>query len=249
MEKRSQSKGFTTNLKKYWFQIILTGFLLLVLSRKDFSFQINLNNPDGLEVPTASAIDSKPKPKELLTQKDEKNVKSDNGSGILDRFGLSFIGGGNASKTKSEYGSVAETAVELYINRFAQVAISERKKYGVPSSIILANAIFHSFAGTRDLAQGAYNHFAISCSEDWSGDRKTYQNKCYRHYENAWTSFRDHSLFVTSGKYSDMVQLGQTDYKSWAKELEKRGFSEFDDLAKNLTIIIEKYNLEQLDLQ
>lgn len=249
MEKRSQSKGFTTYLKKYWFQIILTVFLLLVLSRKDFSFQVNLNNPGSMKEPNISVVESKQKPKELLTQKDEKVAKGDSSSGILDRFGLSFIGGGNASKTKSEYGSVAETVVEAYINRFAQVAISERKKYGVPSSIILANAIFHSFAGTRDLAQGAYNHFAISCSADWAGDRKTYQSKCYRNYENAWTSFRDHSLFVTSGKYSGLVQLGQTDYKSWAKELEKRGFSEFDDLEKNLRGIIEKYNLGQLDLQ
>ena len=209
-----------------------------------------MNNPDNVEEPSVEPLESNQKhKKELLTQQAEKQTKTKEKQGVLDRFGLSFIGGGTASKPKSELPNIDQKTIESYLKRFAHVAISERKKYGVPSSIILANALFHSFAGTRDMAQIGHNHFAIACSPEWSGNEAEFQNKCYRRYENAWTSFRDHSLFVTSGKYANLLQLGTTDYKSWANALEKYKFSEFSDLAKNLIEIIEKYELYHLDYQ
>jgi len=99
------------------------------------------------------------------------------------------------------------------------------------------------------MAQNSNNHFAITCSSDWNGADRNYQNKCYRQYENAWISFRDHSLYVTTGKYASLVNLGSTNYKSWASGLEQFGFSEFPDLEKNLIEIIEKYELFHLDYQ
>ncbi len=218
--------------------------------RKDFSFQINMNNPDKVEEPVFQPLEGKQKKKkELLTLKTEEQSSKNSNSGILERFGLSFIGGGTVSKPKSEFSKIDEKTIGSYLKRFAHVAISERKKFGVPSSIILANSLFHSFAGTRELAQSGHNHFAISCSPDWNGDSENFRNKCYRKYENAWTSFRDHSLFVTSGKYFNLLQYGTTDYKSWAKGIDKAGFSEFLDLEKNLIEIIEKYELYHLDVQ
>lgn len=249
MENNLKSNNLTLYIKKYWFQIIIVGFLLFVLMRKDFSFQVNLNNPNNMDYPASRPVENKPKHKELLTEKSTNEPAKESNGGILDRFGLSFIGGGTSSKPKSEFPEIDEKVIESYIKRFAQLAVSERKKYGVPSSIILANALFHGFAGTRDMAQTGNNHFAIACSSDWSGASNNYQNKCYRHYENAWTSFRDHSLFVTTGKYSNLLQFGSTDYKSWAKGLQKEGFSEFDDLEKNLLDIIQKYELHRLDFQ
>lgn len=244
MEKNKSSNNLRSYLKKHWFQLVLVGILVFVLMRKDFSFQINMNNPEKVQEPAFFPKDKSENKTELLTQKEpSKDAKP----GILDRFGLSFIGGGTASKTESEFSEIDEKTIGAYIKRFANVAISERKKYGVPSSIILANGLFHSFAGTRNLAENGNNHFGISCSSDWNGDSRNFQNKCYRKYENAWTSFRDHSIFVTSGKYADLLQLGTTDYKSWAKYLQKNGFSEFDDLEKNLLEIIQKYELYQLD--
>ena len=249
MENNQSSNKLSLFIKKHWFQIIIVGFLLIVLMRKDFSFQINMNNPDKVEEPASHPMQNKQKQKELLTQKAEKESIKESNTGILERFGLSFIGGGNASNPKSEYSKIDEKVIGSYLKRFAQVAISESKKYGVPTSIILANSIFHSFAGTRDMAEIGNNHFAIACTSDWNGERGAYQNKCYRQYENAWTSFRDHSLFVTSGKYSNLLQYGTSDYKSWAKGLEKARYSEFSDLEKNLINIIEKHELYQLDIK
>ncbi len=235
--------------KKYWFQLSLVAIVLYVLGSKDLSFQFNINDPameNSTEHPE-KAQHHKNKAKDLITanRKNPEIAKSE--AGIFSK--IPFIGSGNNSRHKSELPKIDESIVHSYIKRFAHVAISERKKYGVPSSIIVANALFHSYAGKRDISLSGNNHFAITCTNDWNGARGTYAGNCYRHYENAWTSFRDHSLFVTSGSYSKLRQLSSTDYKGWAKELEKAGFSEFGDLEDNLIDLIEKYELHQLDFQ
>ena len=74
------------------------------------------------------------------------------------------------------------------------------------------------------------------------------ENDCYRRYEKAWTSFRDHSVFVTSGKFSDLRRCGETNFKDWAKGLERLGYpSTGGHLADDLIKIIETYQLERLD--
>ena len=237
-------------LKKYWFQLSLICLVLYVMVSKDLSFQFNINKPDqenSIELPNNAQKPGK-KEKELITQNSSTPSVAKSEASFFSK--IPFIGGGGKpSGKKSELPQVDDFAVQSYIKRFAHVAISERKKYGVPSSIIIANALFHSYAGKRDMAQSGHNHFAIPCSVDWTGPNGTYTGMCYRHYENAWTSFRDHSLYVTSGKFTKLRRLGTTDYKGWAKNLEAEGFSEFENLEKNLLQLIEKYDLSQLDFQ
>ena len=238
-------------LKKHWFQILMIGFALFIFTKRDFSFEFNMNNPNKTEQQgEPSSSNTKSKKKQIITQKKDAETVTKANAGFLDRFNIPFIGSGStSSKAEPELSAIDEKVIESYLKRFAQVAISERKKYGVPSSIILANALYHGFAGKRDMAQQGNNHFAIKCEGDWQGESGTYHEDCYRHYENAWTSFRDHSLYVTSGKFAHLRQLESTDYKSWARELEKADFSEFPKLEKNLIEIIEKYGLHQLDFQ
>lgn len=233
-------------IKKYWFQLSLILLVLYVFGSKEFSFELNMNSPDTQNTTVPALPDSnKNKPRELLTKKQKQPRVAKSEATLFSK--IPFLGG--SSKKKSELAHVEESIVEAYLQRFAHVAINERKKYGVPSSIILANGLFHSFAGKRDIALSGNNHFGIQCSEDWAGQNGTYEGSCFRHYENAWTSFRDHSLFVTSGSYAELRKLSSTDYKSWAKQLEAKSFSEFEDLEDNLIQLIEKYGLHHLDLK
>ena len=141
-----------------------------------------------------------------------------------------------------------EGSIQAYIARFSKVAASERKKFGIPASIILGNALLHSLAGTAEIAEaGANNHFALRCTPDWQGPQRTYAGQCYRQYENAWTSFRDHSFYITTGSFSHLRQLSDTDYKGWADALEKAGFSQEKDLGRQLVKAIQVYGLEKLD--
>ncbi len=238
-------------IKKYWFQLSLIAIVLYVMASKDLSFQFNVNNPEienSRSLPGKAQKGGIKKNQELITAKDKKVKVAKSEASFFSK--IPFIGSGSsAAPKKSELPQIDDQVIESYLKRFAHVAINERKKYGVPSSIILANALFHSYAGKRDMALSGHNHFAISCESDWPGANGSYAGNCYRHYENAWTSFRDHSLYVTSGKYAKLRQLESTDYKAWAKNLDDLGFSDFGDLEENLIKLIEKYNLHQLDLQ
>lgn len=240
---------FSSYLKKYWFQLSIVAIVLYTLTNKDFSFQVNMNNPEienSTEHPNNIKQKEK-KSKELITKNASKPKVAKSEASFFSK--IPFIGGGTTSKKKSELPQIDESVVNSYIKRFAHVAINERKKYGVPSSIIISNALFHSYAGKRDMSINGNNHFSIPCSQDWPGPNGTYAGSCVRHYENAWASFRDHSLYVTSGKYEQLRNLESTDYKAWAKHLEQKEFSSFNNLEKNLLELIEKYELNQLDFQ
>ena len=105
----------------------------------------------------------------------------------------------------------------------------------------------HSRAGTADMAgPGANNHFAIPCTPDWQGPQQTYSGQCYRQYENAWTSFRDHSFYITTGPFAHLRQLSDSDYKGWAAALEKAGFSKEKNLGRQLVKVVETYGLQEL---
>jgi flagellum-specific peptidoglycan hydrolase FlgJ len=244
------SFDLTFYLRKYWFHLSILVLVLYGITSKDFSFQFNINNPEienSIKGPGNATKKGNKTKQELITQNNSKQQIAKSEASLFSK--IPFIGGGSSTSKKSEWPKVEQSTVESYLKRFAHVAINERKKYGVPSSIILANALFHSFAGQRDMSQAGNNHFAIPCSLDWQGTTGTYSGNCYRHYENAWTSFRDHSLFVTSGKFVNLRQLAATDYKAWAAALADNKFSEFEDLEESLVEIIEKYGLHELDFK
>lgn len=138
-----------------------------------------------------------------------------------------------------------------YIDRYKAIAVQEMKLYGVPASITLAQGLFESGSGNGELARVANNHFGIKCTTGWQG--RTYYkdddhtNDCFRVYDNAEDSFRDHSLFLKRKNYTKLFDLDITDYKGWARGLKKAGYATNPNYPSILIGIIEKYNLEQYD--
>ncbi|MEM1318659.1 MAG: glucosaminidase domain-containing protein [Bacteroidota bacterium] len=250
MEQWFTSQQVKNYISANWFKIVLFMMIAFVFLRKDFSFSINLNSPMQPEEqeqmhnnPSQKAAKKKDP---MITRKMPDKAVAKTQTSFFDRF--PFIGKEKkVAKPKSELATISEDVKQAYIKRFSHVAAVEQEKYGVPASITIANALFHSFAGKRDMAIAGNNHFAIPCTSNWLGDSNTYQDACYRHYENAWSSFRDHSLYVTQGKFKGLRKLGPKDYKSWAYGLEKRGFSDRSNLAASLIELIESYDLQQFD--
>lgn len=232
--------------KRHWFKIACMAFLVFIFLKKDFRFQINMKSPIQQESPTQQhAVQKK---KETLTEKTAVPVVNKSSTTFFDR--IPFIGGGRSkhqSAAAKELAQVDESTKEAYMKRFAHIAVKEQARFGIPASIILASALLHSQANSRDVTRTAHNHFALRCTGDWDGHSEIIQGTCYRHYETNWESFRDHSYFITSDSYSHLKKLGKKDYKAWAKGLEKAGFSEENNLAKHLIQIIEQYHLFDLD--
>src|SRR5450432_4358265 len=59
--------------------------------------------------------------------------------------------------------------VNVYINTYKFLAIAEMQRSGVPASIILAQGIHETSAGTSDLVIASNNHFGIKCKTGWTG--------------------------------------------------------------------------------
>ena len=64
-----------------------------------------------------------------------------------------------------------QQSVYRYVKRYADVAISEMKKYGIPASITLAQGILESGSGNGVLVKKSNNHFGIKCHTGWKGQR------------------------------------------------------------------------------
>lgn len=124
-----------------------------------------------------------------------------------------------------------EAQIDAYIKRFRKVAVNEMQQYGVPASIKMAQALLESQAGTLNDAVVSNNHFGIPL-------RNT-------PVATAWESWRAHSLYLLN-EHPELFKYG-TNYKRWAKALEKMGYNPMDDYAQHLTQIIEHYQLNKLD--
>jgi hypothetical protein len=138
-----------------------------------------------------------------------------------------------------------------YIERYKGEAIIQMKKYNIPASITLAQAILESADGNSELAKKSNNHFGIKCHSNWEDEKVFHDDdesdECFRAYKNVEESFEDHSKFLLKERYSELFKLNIDDYKSWAKGLKKAGYATNPAYAKHLIRIIEDNNLSQFD--
>ncbi|MFA9188816.1 glucosaminidase domain-containing protein [Flavobacterium sp. FBOR7N2.3] len=149
---------------------------------------------------------------------------------------------------------VTNDIVSNYVVQYKDIAISNMKTYGIPASIILAQGILESGAGRGRLAEHANNHFGIKCHADWKGDSVKHDDdarqECFRKYNKAAESFKDHALFLTTrGRYAALFELDKDDYKAWAKGLRKAGYATDPKYPDKLISYIERYDLGQYDAQ
>lgn len=139
-----------------------------------------------------------------------------------------------------------------YVEKYKAIAIQEMHRVGIPASITLAQGILESGNGKSTLAVKGNNHFGIKCHKTWNGkvmfvddDAK---DECFRVYENAYSSYIDHSNFLVSrDRYASLFELNRKNYKGWAKGLKKAGYATAKDYADRLIDIIDRYNLSQYD--
>ena len=148
--------------------------------------------------------------------------------------------------------SVAER-VDRYVKTYAEVAQREMKSYYIPASITLAQGILESGMGDSRLATQANNHFGIKCHKEWGGKRIYHDDdekgECFRVYKDPRTSYRDHSLFLTTrSRYDFLFDIKKNDYKAWAKGLKKAGYATDPKYPDKLISLIERYRLDRYDI-
>jgi len=141
---------------------------------------------------------------------------------------------------------------DRYITTYRDIAIREMKLYKIPASITLAQGIIESNCGLSPLAAEANNHFGIKCHKDWTGERYYYdddkEQECFRKYNSAEESYRDHSLFlVNRPRYAALFSLDPDDYTGWAMGLKQAGYATNPEYPAILIRVIETNKLYQYD--
>jgi len=144
--------------------------------------------------------------------------------------------------------------VAVYVSRYADQAMSEMQRTGVPASITLAQGMIESDYGRSRLATEANNHFGIKCHSDWQGGKIYHDDdrrrECFRKYNRVEDSFLDHSDFLMNGtRYSFLFDLPPDDYKEWARGLKKAGYATNPKYASMLINMIEENMLYLYDRQ
>lgn len=238
---------------RHWLRVLIVIGLAVTLSRKQVDFNIRLGAPPPVENP--AALPAEPA-EPLPAANEERPVLTDvpptqpvaaveEKAGFLERFNL--FGGSNEPSQYDLLIRQEEQVIAAFIRRFSNVAQAEQEKFGIPASITLASALLQGRAGVAPAAAQHHNFFNLACGNDWPGATAREGGRCIRAYENAWTSFRDHSLYITSGNYNALTQFSETDYRRWAAGLGELGFNNTDDLAKQLLRTIDRYQLFRFD--
>lgn len=148
--------------------------------------------------------------------------------------------------TKKEFNSTT-----TYINHFAQRAVKDMQKYGVPASISIAQGILESKQGKSDLAIRFNNHFGMKCQS------KRHRGCCAKYYDDSNSdsfiifktpeeSWDAHSKLISSGRYAKLKKYGR-DYRRWAYGLKSAGYATDRTYAQKLISIIERYDLYKFD--
>ncbi len=140
-----------------------------------------------------------------------------------------------------------------YINTYKEISITEMQRTGIPASIILAQGIHETEAGTSELVRKSNNHFGIKCKENWTGSVVFHDDdargECFRSYSSAIDSYKDHSDFLRSStRYQFLFKLDPMNYAGWAYGLKKAGYATNSKYSQILIRLIRDYNLQQYTL-
>jgi LysM repeat protein len=143
--------------------------------------------------------------------------------------------------------------INNYINTYKLLAIAEMQRSGIPASIILAQGIHETQAGTSDLVMASNNHFGIKCKDNWTGPVAYHDDdargECFRRYAAAEDSYRDHSDFLSqSPRYAFLFKINPEDYESWAHGLKKAGYATNIKYSQILIRLIRDYDLQKYSL-
>lgn len=139
---------------------------------------------------------------------------------------------------------------QTYIDNYAEYAMEQMRRYGIPASITLAQGIIESADGQSTLAQTANNHFGVKGAYNGNyvlaNDDKP--NEHFKKYDNVGQSYEDHSKVLMASRYQRYVgNLSPDDYRGWAAGIQRGGYATAKNYSNTLVSVIEGANLQRYD--
>ena len=142
-----------------------------------------------------------------------------------------------------------------YIDQYAEAAMEQMRRYGIPASVTLAQGILESGSGQSELSRKGNNHFGIKATSSWINSGGRYlvysddkPNEKFCQYASVADSYEHHSLFLKgNSRYSGLFQLSPDDYVGWTNGLQKAGYATSKSYASSLQSVIKSNGLDKYD--
>ena len=147
------------------------------------------------------------------------------------------------------------SASQQYVDQYAEAAMEQQRKYGIPASVTLAQGILESANGKSQLSQECNNHFGVKASRTWLNAGGQYglytddkPNEKFCKYATVEDSYEHHSIILkNSSRYNQCFQLPATDYKGWCQGLQRAGYASDKRYANSLISVIDRMDLTKYD--
>jgi len=144
-----------------------------------------------------------------------------------------------------------------YVDKYAEAAMEQMRKYGIPASVTLAQGILESASGQSELSRKGNNHFGIKATRTWLDGGGRYlvytddkPNEKFCQYASVADSYEHHSLFLRGNKrYSNLFELSPDDYVGWTRGLQEDGYASSKQYATSLQSLIRQHGLDRYDRQ
>ena len=129
-----------------------------------------------------------------------------------------------------------------YADKYAEYAMEQMRRYGIPASVTLAQGILESSNGQSELARKENNHFGIKATQSWIAEGGRYSlysddkpNEKFCSYDNVGDSYEHHSRFLKeNSRYAECFNLRPDDYKGWTEGIAKAGYATGGNYAGTL---------------
>ena len=137
-----------------------------------------------------------------------------------------------------------------FIEHYAAAAMQQQRKYGIPSSVILAQMALESKWGNSNLAQVGYNFFGIKANQSWLNSGLPYSihdddrpNEKFCNFLSPEESIEYHSRLLMSDRYARCWRYKPTDYHNWLLSIKAAGYATRKDYVKVCERIIRQHKL------
>jgi flagellum-specific peptidoglycan hydrolase FlgJ len=150
-------------------------------------------------------------------------------------------------------------AQAAFLARVAGPARASQRAYGVPASVVIAQAVLESGWGASALTRDTNNYFGMTCAAGRRGpvavgcllrpDHVCDAGGCraslaeFRVYRSAGDSFRDHGRQFASGRRYAKARAQRRNPNRFVVEVQRAGYATNPRYAQLLTRIMVKFNL------
>ena len=150
-----------------------------------------------------------------------------------------------------------------FLETVAGAARTSQRRYGVPASVAIAQAVLETGWGTSDLARTARNYFGMTCGPAGGGpiatgcvigsDRVCDRTGCwpsaasFRAYRTMADSFADHGRQMKTNPRYKAAYKARSRPATFVKRMARAGYATDPGYADRVIVIMKKYKLNRYD--